>query len=51
MTSDTSRGALSVVQVDMEKLAQGIQILPEKTLREIAKGPLVKFTLSSDDVE
>lgn len=51
MTSDTSRGALGAVQVDMDKLAQSIQVLPEKTLREIAKGPLVKFTLSCDDIE
>ncbi|KAJ5550352.1 Armadillo-like helical [Penicillium sp. DV-2018c] len=35
----------------MEDLAQGIQLLSEKTLREIAKGPLVKFTLTCQEFE
>lgn len=51
MSSDSSRSVPSAVQADMEEIAQNIQILPERTLREIAKGPLVKFTLSCDDTE
>lgn len=51
MTSESSRRSPSAAQVDMDEIAQDIQILPEKTLREIAKGPLVKFTLSCDDAE
>ncbi|KAL2825227.1 putative death-receptor fusion protein-domain-containing protein [Aspergillus cavernicola] len=37
--------------IDMERISQDIQILPEETLDKIAKGPLVKFTLTCDDVE
>ncbi|KAI9376069.1 putative death-receptor fusion protein-domain-containing protein [Aspergillus egyptiacus] len=37
--------------IDMERISQGIQILPEQTLDTIAKGPLVKFTITCDDVE
>ncbi|KAJ5701019.1 hypothetical protein N7493_012065 [Penicillium malachiteum] len=33
----------------MEAIAQNIQILSEKTLRDIAKGQLVKFTRTCDD--
>lgn len=51
MSSESSHSAASAVQADMEEIAQSIQILPEKTLRVIAKGPLVKFTLFCDDVE
>jgi hypothetical protein len=35
----------------MEEIAQNVQFLSEKTLEEIAKGPLVKFTVSTDDAE
>ncbi|KAJ5777592.1 hypothetical protein N7520_000838 [Penicillium odoratum] len=35
----------------MEVVAQNIEILSEKTLRDIAKGPLIKFTLTCDDRE
>ncbi|KAJ5564383.1 hypothetical protein N7513_000625 [Penicillium frequentans] len=35
----------------MEVIAQNIEILSEKTLRDIAKGPLIKFTLTCDDQE
>lgn len=38
-------------QANMEEIAQNIHFLPEKILREIAKGPLVKFTLSCEDPE
>ncbi len=37
--------------IDMEQISQNIQILPEATLDKIAKGPLVKFTLTCDDIE
>ncbi|KAL3471955.1 putative death-receptor fusion protein-domain-containing protein [Aspergillus californicus] len=40
-----------VKPTDMELISQNIQILPEETLDIIAKGPLVKFTLTCDDVE
>lgn len=51
MDSDTScipQGALSA---SMEEITQNAQFLSEKTLQEIAKGPLVKFTVSNDDSE
>ncbi|KAJ5083898.1 hypothetical protein NUU61_008477, partial [Penicillium alfredii] len=35
--------------IEMEEIAQNIQFLPDTTLREIAKGPLVKFALSCPD--
>ncbi|KAJ5960846.1 Armadillo-like helical [Penicillium vulpinum] len=35
----------------MEDLAQKVQLFSEKTLRDIAKGPLVKFTLTCQDTE
>ncbi|KAJ5935095.1 Armadillo-like helical [Penicillium verhagenii] len=35
----------------MEAIAQNIAILSEKTLRDIAKGPLIKFTQTCDDQE
>ncbi|KAL2813296.1 putative death-receptor fusion protein-domain-containing protein [Aspergillus granulosus] len=37
--------------IDMEQISQNIQLLPEDTLEKIAKGPLVKFTHTCDDVE
>ncbi|KAK4940418.1 hypothetical protein LTR66_014913 [Elasticomyces elasticus] len=35
----------------MEDIAQEVQLLSEKTLRDIAKGPLVKFTLANQEIE
>ncbi|QQK40766.1 Armadillo-like helical [Penicillium digitatum] len=35
----------------MEDLSQKVQLFSEKTLRDIAKGPLVKFTLTCQDTE
>ncbi|KAI3140371.1 hypothetical protein CBS147326_2072 [Penicillium roqueforti] len=35
----------------MDDLAQIVQLFSEKTLRDIAKGPLVKFTLTCQDTE
>ncbi|KAJ5835407.1 Armadillo-like helical [Penicillium robsamsonii] len=35
----------------MEDLAQKVQLFSEKTLRDIAKGPLVKFTLTCQETE
>ncbi|KAL2863435.1 THADA/TRM732 family protein [Aspergillus lucknowensis] len=37
--------------IDMEQISQDIQSLPEETLERIAKGPLVKFIHSCNDVE
>jgi hypothetical protein len=37
--------------MDMEEISQNIQSLPEDTLEKVAKGPLVKFTRTCDDVE
>jgi hypothetical protein len=36
---------------DMEAIGQKVQFLSEKTLREIAKGPLVKFALTCQETE
>lgn len=35
----------------MEDIAQEVQLLSEQTLRDIAKGPLVKFTLANQEIE
>lgn len=51
MGGDSAYIALKGAEVDMEEIAQNIQILPEKTLQDIAKGPLVKFTQSCDNSE
>ncbi|KAL4791542.1 putative death-receptor fusion protein-domain-containing protein [Aspergillus venezuelensis] len=45
-SSEANPGSL-----DMEQISQNIQLLPETTLVQIAKGPLVKFTRTCDDVE
>ncbi|KAJ6063335.1 uncharacterized protein N7446_007455 [Penicillium canescens] len=37
--------------MDMEAIGQKVQFLSEKTLREIAKGPLVKFALTCQETE
>jgi len=51
MDSDTSRGTQGALPAKMEEIAQNVQFLSEKTLQEIAKGALVKFTRSNDDSE
>lgn len=51
MAADVSNQAQCATLVDMEEIALKVQSLPEKTLRAIAKGPLVKFTLACQDVE
>jgi hypothetical protein len=51
MDSDTSRNAQGAHSANMEEIAQNVQFLSEKTLEEIAKGPLVKFTVSTDEAE
>lgn len=38
-------------RIKMDDLAQIVQLFSEKTLRDIAKGPLVKFTLTCQDTE
>lgn len=35
----------------MQDIVQNTQIVPEKTLQDISKGPLVQFTLKCDDNE
>ncbi|KAL4939613.1 hypothetical protein BDV06DRAFT_33661 [Aspergillus oleicola] len=37
--------------LDMEQISQNIQLLPETILVQIAKGPLVKFTHTCNDIE
>jgi hypothetical protein len=49
MDSDSSRGVQAPPAAIMDVIAQNIEILSEKTLRDIAKGPLIKFTLTCDD--
>lgn len=49
MEGDPSRGPPSSSLSSMEAIAQDVQILSEKTLRDIAKGPLVKFILTCND--
>ncbi|KAJ5123735.1 hypothetical protein N7448_009832 [Penicillium atrosanguineum] len=51
MHSETSHGAQDAPSATMEEITQTVQFLSEKTLQDIAKGPLVKFTVSSDDSE
>lgn len=51
MDSISSKSTKSVPPATMEEIAQGVQMLPEKTLNAIAKGPLVKLTLNSTDTE
>ncbi|KAL2834612.1 putative death-receptor fusion protein-domain-containing protein [Aspergillus pseudoustus] len=45
----TARG--EITPIDMEQISQNIQLLPADTLEKIAKGPLVKFTHTCDDIE
>ena len=51
MAADASNQAHCAASADMEDIAQKVQLLSEKTLQNIAKGPLVKFTLASQDIE
>lgn len=51
MAIDDPRQAQGVTSTEMEELTQGIQLFSEKTLRDIAKGPLVKFTLTCQEIE
>ncbi|CAG7982284.1 unnamed protein product [Penicillium olsonii] len=51
MAADVSTQAKPAASVSMEDIAQKVQLLSEKTLRDIAKGPLVKFTLANQDIE
>ena len=48
---DKSYSAQEALLATMEEISQNIQILPEKTLRDIAKGPLVQFALTSTENE
>lgn len=36
---------------ELESISQHVAVLSEKTLRQLAKGPLAKFTLSCQDDE
>ncbi|KAJ5742420.1 uncharacterized protein N7511_011439 [Penicillium nucicola] len=49
MAAEISR--LQGASIDMDAIAQNAQFLSEKTLREIAKGPLVKFTLTCQETD
>lgn len=51
MDSNPSHGVDRTFPLNMEEITQGVQILPEKALNAIAKGPLVKLTLNSTDTE
>ncbi|CAG8398747.1 unnamed protein product [Penicillium salamii] len=51
MAADASNQAQRAASVNMEDIAHEVQLLSEKTLRDIAKGPLVKFTLANQDTE
>jgi hypothetical protein len=51
MAADASNQAKRAASADMEDIAQEVQLLSEKTLQDIVKGPLVKFTLTSQDIE
>ena len=50
MEGNLSQSTQGARPMDMEEIAQSVQILPEKTLNTIAKGPLVKLTLNSTDI-
>lgn len=49
MSIDDTLGAQCATSTQMEAIAQNIQVLPETTLKEIAKGPLMHFTLTCRD--
>lgn len=51
MHSETSHDVQAAPSASMEEITQTVQFLSEKTLQDIAKGPLVKFTVSTDDSE
>lgn len=52
MGTDTSAGVPGDTKwPDVEAISQNIEIVPEDTLRKIAQGPLVEFTLECDDFE
>ncbi|KAL4933322.1 THADA/TRM732 family protein [Aspergillus undulatus] len=52
MATEPVRGSEATAGLlDMEQISQNIQLLPEATLEQIAKGPLVKFTHTCEDVE
>jgi hypothetical protein len=49
MNAEMSRGAQRATAPNMDDIAQDVQFLSEKTLQDIAKGPLVKLALNCDD--
>lgn len=51
MATDASNQAQRAASISMEDIAQEVQLLSEKTLRDIAKGPLVKFTQANQEIE
>ncbi|KAL5335459.1 putative death-receptor fusion protein-domain-containing protein [Aspergillus crustosus] len=52
MASEPVRSAEAPAgSIDMEQISQNIQLLPEATLEAIAKGPLVQFTRTCNDIE
>lgn len=50
MEGNSSHSTRDAPPLEMEEIVQSVQILPEKTLNTIAKGPLVKLTLNSTDI-
>lgn len=46
MHLNSSHGAPDARLATMEEIGQNIQFVPEKTLQDITKGKLVKFTLN-----
>jgi hypothetical protein len=51
MDSNSPHSTGRAPPANMEDIAQKVEMLPEKTLNAIAKGPLVKLTLNSTDTE
>lgn len=46
-----SAARMEAAFIEMEPIAQHMQILPEETLKQIGKGALVNFTRACDDSE
>ena len=44
MSEDSSN-----VSVSMDEIAQHVQFVPQKTLQDIARGPLVQYALTCED--
>lgn len=49
MNVDSSNGAPCTVSVGMDEIAQKVHLVPQKTLQDIARGPLVQYALTCED--